>query len=106
MTEAQKRQQLIMMFGTYSQRMEKLYDDFILKLSALAIKSHKSVKSMLEESPLYHFADYPELQTELNSIFSDYLRDSMLCYRAGITSGVALAFSHDARFERFFHPVR
>ncbi len=96
MTEAQKRQQLIMMFGTYSQRMEKLYDDFILKLSALAIKSHKSVKSMLEESPLYHFSDYPELQTELNSIFSDYLRDSMLCYRAGITSGVALAFSHDA----------
>lgn len=96
MTNEQKREQIVAMFGAYSNRLERLYDDFILKLSGLAIKSHKSVKSMLEESPLFHFDDYPELRQELNAIFADYLRDGMLCYRAGITSGVALAYSHDS----------
>ncbi len=96
MTSEQKRKQIIATFGAYSKRLETLYDDFVKKLSALAIKSHVSVKAMLEESPLYHFNDYPELRQELNSIFNDYVQKEMLCYKAGISDGVSLAFSHDA----------
>ena len=94
MTNEQKRKQILGFFGAYSKRLEKLYDSFTLKLAQLAIKSHKSVKSMLEESPLYHFNDYPELRQELNSIFSEFVQNEMLCIKAGMTDGVALAFSH------------
>lgn len=94
MTNEQKRKQIISLFGAYSKRLEKLYDNFTLKLAQLAIKSHKSVKSMLEESPLYHFNDYPELRQELNSIFSEFVQNEMLCVKAGLTDGVALAFNH------------
>lgn len=95
MTNAQKRKQIVGVFGAYSKRLEGLYDDFIKKLSRLAIKSHVSVKDMLSESPLYHFDDYPELKQELNSIFSDYFQSSMLNFRAGITDGVALAYTQN-----------
>ena len=95
MTNAQKRKQLLGVFGAYSKRLEGLYDDFITKLSRLAIKSHVSVKDMLSESPLYHFDDYPELKQELNGIFADYFQTSMLNYRAGITDGVALAYTQN-----------
>ena len=94
MTNEQKRKQIVGFFGAYSKRLEKLYDSFTLKLAQLAIKSHKSVKSMLEESPLYHFNDYPELRQELNSIFSEFVQNEMLCIKAGMTDGVALAFRH------------
>ena len=96
MTSEQKRKEVIATFGAYSKRLEVLYDAFIKQLSSLAIKSHISVKTMLEESPLYRFKDYPELRQELNSIFSDYVQKEMLCFKAGISDGVSLAFSQDA----------
>ncbi len=95
MTLEQKRKQIISLFGTYSKRLEKLYDDFIHQLSRLAIKTHVSVKDMLTADPLFHFNDYPELRQELNSIFADYFQNSMLAYKAGITDGVSLAYTHD-----------
>lgn len=96
MTNEQKRKQIVTLFGAYSKRLEGLYDNFLMQLSHLAIKSHVSVKNMLAESPLYHFDDYPELKQEFNNIFADYLQKEMLTYRSGISSGVALAYSHDA----------
>ena len=95
MTTAEKKKQIIAMFGVYSKRMEKLYSDFTHQLTLLAHKVHTPVKDMLAIDPLFHFDDYPELKTELNNIFSDYVQKEMLCYRAGITDGVALAYSHD-----------
>ena len=95
MTNEQKRKQLTALFGAYGTRMEKLYDDFISKLSHLAVKTHVSVKDMLSESPLYHFDDFPEIREEYNRIFADYVKNEMLAYRAGITDGVALAYTHD-----------
>lgn len=96
MTNEQKRKQITTLFGAYSKRLEKLYDDFIMQLSRLAIKTHVSVKDMLNEDPLFRFDKFPELRQEYNRIFSDYVQNEMLCYKAGITDGVALAFSHDS----------
>lgn len=95
MTNEQKRKQITTLFGAYSKRLEKLYDDFIMQLSRLAIKTHVSVKDMLTQDPLFHFSDFPEIREEYNRIFSDYVQKEMLAYRAGITDGVALAYTHD-----------
>ena len=95
MTIGQKREQLTAMFGAYGTRIEKLYDDFIGRLSHLAVKTHVAVKDMLSVSPLYHFDDFPEIREEYNRIFSDYIQNEMLAYKAGITDGVALAYTHD-----------
>lgn len=95
MTNEQKQKQITALFGAYSVRLEKLYDDFIGQLSKLAIKTHIPVKDMLEQNPLFHFYDFPEIRQEFNNIFSDYVQKEMLAYRAGITDGVALAYSHD-----------
>lgn len=96
MTNEQKRKQLVTMFGAYSKRLETLYDRFIDRLSVLAHKSGVGVEDFLEKNVLYRFGNYPELRQELNEIFSDYVQKEVLAYRAGITDGVALAYSHDS----------
>ena len=95
MTNARKRKQITAMFGAYSKRIETLYDNFIGQLSRLAKKTHVSVKDMLTSDPLFHFDKFPEIREEFNRIFSDYVQSNMLAYKAGITDGVALAYSHD-----------
>ncbi|SEA80286.1 ADP-ribosyltransferase exoenzyme [Prevotella sp. tc2-28] len=95
MTNEQKRKQLTAMFGAYSKRLETLYDKFIDRLTVIAHKSGVGVEDFLEKNVLYRFGNYPELREELNEIFSDYVQKDMLAYRAGITDGVALAYSHD-----------
>ena len=96
MIDKQKRQQITALFGAYSKRLEKLYDSFIQELSNLVvkIKTNVSVNDIISQEPLYHFYDFPEIKQEYNRIFSDYVQKEMLCYRAGITDGVALAYSH------------
>lgn len=96
MTNEQKRKQLTAMFGAYSKRLEALYDRFIDRLTVLAHKSGVGVEDFLEKNVLYRFGNFPELRQELNEIFSDYVKNDMLAYRAGITDGVALAYEHDA----------
>ena len=96
MTNEQKRKQLTAMFGAYSKRLETLYDKFIDRLTVLAHKSGVGVEDFLEKNVLYRFGNFPELRQELNEIFSDYVQKEVLAYRAGITDGVALAYSHDS----------
>jgi len=91
----EKRRQLHALFGSYSRRIERLYDNFINKLTDLAHDAGVGVETLLKTDALFGFSNYPELQQELNRIFSDYVQKDVLAYKAGITDGVALAYSHD-----------
>ena len=90
MTNAQRRKQLNTIFGSYGKRLESLYDKFVNRLAALGYDAN-----VLEREPLFHFDLFPELRESVNNIFADYVQDEMLAYKAGITDGVALAYSHD-----------
>ena len=50
---------------------------------------------MLEDDALFNFDNFPQLKARLNDIFNDYYQNSLLCYKSGITDGVALAYNHD-----------
>lgn len=93
MTNEQKRKQITALFGTYTKRLEKLYNKFINQLSQSVAKPN--IVPLLESDPLFAFDHWPELKEELNNIFADFVQNQMLCYRAGITDGVALAYAHD-----------
>lgn len=95
MTDKQKRKQVKALFGAYSKRLEKLYDDYINRLSRLATETNVPLSDMLATNPLFHFNDFPEIREEYNRIFSDYVQKEVLAYRSGITSGVALAYAQD-----------
>lgn len=95
MTEKQKRKQVKALFGAYSKRLEKLYDNYINHLSRLATETNVPLSDMLATNPLFHFNDFPEIREEYNRIFSDYVQKEVLAYRSGITSGVALAYAQD-----------
>ena len=95
MTNEQSREQLTAMFGAYSQRLERLYDNFVDKLSIFAKEMGVDTEDYLKRHPLFAFETLsPELKREFNSIFSDYVQREILAYRAGITDGVALAYTH------------
>lgn len=96
MTNEEKYKQLTQVFGAYSKRLEALYDRFIDRLSVLAYKTGVGVDDLLQKNPLFRFGNFPELRKELNDIFADYVQKDILAYHAGITDGVALAYSHDA----------
>ena len=96
MTNEQKRKQITTMFGAYSKRLERLYDEFIRRLTTLAHRIGVDVEDFLKKDGLFRFDKYPELRQEFNNIFIDYVQKNVLCYRAGITDGVALAYAHDA----------
>lgn len=91
----EKRRQLHALFGSYSRRIERLYDNFINKLTDLAHDAGVGVETLLKTDAMFGFSNYPELQQEFNRIFSDYVQKDVLAYKAGITDGVALAYSHD-----------
>lgn len=90
MTAAQKKQELIRLFGSYSKRLERLYDQYATDLVGLGLH-----ESLLEEDPLFHFDDFPQHRESLNNIFSDFVRKQLLTIKAAIADGVALAFLHD-----------
>lgn len=96
MTNSQKQKQIKAMFGAYSKRLEKLYDQFIGRLTNLANRVGIDVEDFLKKDGLFRFDKYPELRQEYNEIFKDYVQKEVLAYRAGITDGVALAYAHDA----------
>lgn len=90
----EKRRQLKALFGTYNKRIERLYDEYIDKLTRLANRVGIDVEDFLKKDGLFRFDKYPELREELNDIFSKYVQKDVLAYKAGITDGVALAYSH------------
>jgi hypothetical protein len=96
MTNEQKRKQITTMFGAYNKRLERLYDEYIRRLTTLAHRIGLDVENFLKKDGLFRFEKYPELRQEFNNIFKDYVQKEILTYRAGITDGVALAYTHDA----------
>ena len=72
-------------------RLERLYDSYVSKLLGIF---PDNAEELLESDPLFNFDRFPEYTQQLNGIVADYARDNLLCFEAGITDGVALAYSH------------
>lgn len=87
--------QLLLLFAAYAKRLDKLYDDFVNRLIAALPYSEDEVWERLATDPLFRFDELPYLSARLQHIFDDYVNKQVLCYKAGITDGVALAFSQD-----------
>lgn len=94
MTSEQRKKQLTALFGVYDKRLEKLYDNYIRKMTQLAKQAGIDTEDYISKEGLFRFEKYPELNAEFKSIFDDYVRDNLLNYKSAITSGVTLAFSH------------
>lgn len=90
LTSKKKKDQLNQLFATYNRRLGRLYSDYIKKLASLGYG-----EDVLGGDVLFNFDNFPELRNRLNNIFNDYYTNSLLCYKSGITDGVALAYSHD-----------
>ena len=90
LTSKQKKEQLNNLFAVYNKRLGRLYSDYIKKLTSLGYG-----EDVLEDDALFNFDNFPQLKARLNDIFNDYYQNSLLCYKSGITDGVALAYNHD-----------
>ena len=90
LTSKQQKEQLNNLFAVYNKRLGRLYSDYVKKLFSLGYD-----ESVLDDDALFSFDKFPKLTTRLNDIFSDYFQNNMLCYKNGITDGVALAYNHD-----------
>lgn len=88
--------QLLALFAIYTKKLDKLYYDFVKKLIKTLPLSEDEVWERLADDPLFRFNDFPDLRKRLESVFDDYVSNQVLCYKQGITDGVALAFSQDA----------
>lgn len=90
LTSKQQKEQLNNLFAVYNKRLGRLYSDYVKKLTSLGYG-----EDVLEDVVLFNFDNFPQLKARLNDIFNDYYQNSLLCYKSGITDGVALAYNHD-----------
>lgn len=90
LTSKQQKEQLNNLFAVYNKRLGRLYSDYVKKLTSLGYG-----EDVLEGDALFNFDNFPQLKARLNDIFNDYYQNSLLCYKSGITDGVALAYNHD-----------
>lgn len=90
LTSKQQEEQLNNLFAVYNKRLGRLYSDYVKKLTSLGYG-----EDVLEDDALFNFDNFPQLKARLNDIFNDYYQNSLLCYKSGITDGVALAYNHD-----------
>ena len=90
LTSKQQKEQLNNLFAVYNKRLGRLYSDYVNKLTSLGYG-----EDVLEDDALFNFDNFPQLKARLNYIFNDYYQNSLLCYKSGITDGVALAYNHD-----------
>lgn len=90
LTSKQQKEQLNNLFAVYNKRLVRLYSDYVKKLTSLGYG-----EDVLEDDALFNFDNFPQLKARLNDIFNDYYQNSLLCYKSGITDGVALAYNHD-----------
>lgn len=90
LTSKQQKEQLNNLFAVYNKRLGRLYSDYVKKLTSLGYE-----EDVLEDDALFNFDNFPQLKARLNEIFNDYYQNSLLCYKGGITDGVALAYNHD-----------
>lgn len=90
LTSKQQKEQLNNLFAVYNKRLGRLYSDYVKKLTSLGYR-----EDVLKDDALFNFDNFPQLKARLNDIFNDYYQNSLLCYKSGITDGVALAYNHD-----------
>lgn len=90
LTSKQQKEQLNNLFAVYNKRLGRLYSDYVKKLTSLGYG-----EDVLEDDALFNFDNFPQLKARLDDIFNDYYQNSLLCYKGGITDGVALAYNHD-----------
>lgn len=90
LTSKQQKEQLNNLFAVYNKRLGRLYSDYVKKLTSLGYG-----EDVLEDDVLFNFDNFPQLKARLNDIFNDFYQNSLLCYKSGITDGVALAYNHD-----------
>lgn len=90
LTSKQQKEQLNNLFAVYNKRLGRLYSDYVKKLTSLGYG-----EDVLEDDALFNFDNFPQLKARLNDIFNDYYQNNLLCYKSGITDGVALAYNHD-----------
>lgn len=90
LTSKQQKEQLNNLFAVYNKRLGRLYSDYVKKLTSLGYG-----EDVLEDDALFNFDNFPQLKARLDDIFNDYYQNSLLCYKSGITDGVALAYNHD-----------
>lgn len=90
LTSKKEKEQLNLLFAVYNKRLGRLYSDYVKKLTSLGYG-----EDVLEDDALFNFDNFPLLKARLNDIFNDYYQNSLLCYKSGITDGVALAYNHD-----------
>lgn len=90
LSSKQQKEQLNNLFAVYNKRLGRLYSDYVKKLTSLVYG-----EDVLEDDALFNFDNFPQLKARLNDIFNDYYQNSLLCYKSGITDGVALAYNHD-----------
>ena len=90
LTSKQQKEQLNNLFAVYNKRLGRLYSDYVKKLTSLGYG-----EDVLEDDALFNFDNFPQLKARLNDIFNDYYQNSLLCYKSGITDGVAFAYIHD-----------
>ena len=90
LTSKQQKEQLNYLFSAYNKRLGRLYSDYVKQLTMLGYG-----EDVLESDALFNFDNFPQFKERLNDIFNDYYQNSLLCYKSGITDGVALAYSHD-----------
>ena len=90
LTSKQQKEQLNNLFAVYNKLLGRLYSDYVKKLTSLGYG-----EDVLEDDALFNFDNFPQLKARLNDIFNDYYQNSLLCYKSGITDGVALAYNHD-----------
>ena len=91
LTSKQQKEQLNNLFAVYNRRLGRLYSDYVKKLTSLGYG-----EDVLEDDALFSFDNFPNLKARLNDIFNDYFQNNVLCYKNGITDGVALAYNHDS----------
>ena len=86
--------QLLALFAVYAKKLDKLYDDFITRLIS-SLPYSEEIWEKLAQDPLFRFDELPYMSARLQHIFNDFVNNQVLCYKAGITDGVALAYSQD-----------
>lgn len=91
LTSKQQKKQLNNLFAVYNRRLGRLYSDYVKKLTSLGYS-----EDVFDDDALFSFDNFPKLKARLNDIFNDYFQNNVLCYKNGITDGVALAYNHDS----------
>ena len=94
-SNAAQHNQLLALFAIYTKKLDKLYDDFITRLISSLPYSEKEIWEKLSQDPLFRFDELPYMSARLQHLFNDFVNNQVLCYKAGITDGVALAYSQD-----------